>query len=224
MVAKESKPPKPLKRKSVPRLDIGPDELLAAQKADKTLTTYWDLVDKPTDQGKPQFVAKKGLLYRKYFGKQDTDNLMQLVVPTDLREKVVSLAHDTLLAGHRGSAKTLSRVQQEFYWPGIHDYITRYVASCDLCQRNVSKGTVPKAPMGKLPLIGTPFSILCVDLIGPISPPSDGYRYILTTIDMCTRFPEAIPLKDISSSNVAEALLEIFSRVGLPNGVHSDRG
>ena len=34
-----------------------------------------------------------------------------LVVPKELREKVVSLAHDTLLAGYRGPAKTLSRVQ-----------------------------------------------------------------------------------------------------------------
>jgi len=136
---------------------------------------------------------------------------------------VVSLAHDTLLAGHRGAGKTLSRVQQEFYWPGVHDYVTRYVASCDLCQTNVSKGTVAKVPMGKLPLVGTPFSMICVDIIGPISPPSERY-YILTTIDMCTRFPEAVPLKDISASTVAEALLEIFSRVGLPYKVHSDRG
>jgi len=42
--------------------------------------------------------------------------VVQLVVPKELREKVVSLAHDTLLAGHREAAKTLSRVQQEFYW------------------------------------------------------------------------------------------------------------
>ena len=41
---------------------------------------------------------------------------------------------------------------------------------------------------------------------------------------MCTRFPEAIPLKDIYTSTVAEALLEIFSRIGLPNKIHSDRG
>jgi len=40
-------------------------------------------------------------------------------VPTEMREKVVSVAHDTLLAGHRGAAKTLSRVQKEFYWPGV---------------------------------------------------------------------------------------------------------
>jgi len=61
-------------------------------------------------------------------------------------------------------------------------------------------------------------------IIGPISPPSEEYRYILTMIDMCTRLPEAVPLKDISASTVAEALLEIFRRVGLPYKVHSDRG
>jgi len=41
---------------------------------------------------------------------------------------------------------------------------------------------------------------------------------------MCTRFPEAVTLKDITTSTVAEALLEIFSRVRLPLKVHSDRG
>ena len=42
--------------------------------------------------------------------------------------------------------------------------------------------------------------------------------------DTFTHFPEAVPLKDINASTVAEALLEIFSRVGLPYKVHSDRG
>jgi len=54
--------------------------------------------------------------------------------------------------------------------------------------------------------------------------PSDGYRYILTTIDMCTRFPEALPLKDIHISTVAEALLEVFSQVRLLNKTHSNCG
>ena len=49
-------------------------------------------------------------------------------------------------------------------------------------------------------------------------------RYILTLTDMCTRFPEAVALNDITTSTVAEALLEIFSGVGLPLKVHSDRG
>jgi len=195
MVAKESKPPKPLKVKSVPGLDIGPEELKVKQKADESLKKYRELVDKPTEDGKPQFFEKKGILCRRYFGRRGEDAIVQLVVPKELREKVVSLAHDTLLAGHRGPAKTLNRVQQEFSWPGVHEFVTRYVASCDLCQRNVSKGTVSKAPLGKLPLVETPFSVICVDIVGPISPPSEGFQYVLTTIDMCTRFPEAVPLK-----------------------------
>jgi len=58
---------------------------------------------------------------------------MQLVVPVGMRQRVVALARDTLLSGHRGAAKTLRRVQQEFYWPGIYNFVTRYVASCNLC-------------------------------------------------------------------------------------------
>jgi len=127
MVANEKKLPKPLKVNSVPGWDTGPDEIKAKQKKDDSLKEYWDLVDKPVEVGKPQFFLKKGILYRKYSGKKDTDEKIQLVVPTELRQKVVSLAHDTLLAGHRGAGKTLSRVQQEFYWPGVHDYVTHRV-------------------------------------------------------------------------------------------------
>jgi len=202
MKVKEGKTQKPLKVTSIPGLDIGPEQLMEQQKTDNTLKKYWELAENPVENGKTQFFIKYGILYRKYSGKHDGEDIIQLVVPESLRENVVSLAHDTLLSGHRGSTKTLKRVLQEFYWPGIHNFVLRYVSSCDLCQRNVSKGTVGKAPLGSLPVIGTPFSVICIDLIGPLSPPSDGNRWILTIIDMCTRFPECIPLKDISSSSV----------------------
>jgi len=44
-------------------------------------------------------------MYRKYTSKEG-DTKIQLVVPTEIREKVVSVAHDTLLAGHRGAANS----------------------------------------------------------------------------------------------------------------------
>jgi len=61
MVDKESKPPKPLKVKSVPGLDIGPEELKAKQKADESLKKYRELMDKPNEDEKPQFFEKKGI-------------------------------------------------------------------------------------------------------------------------------------------------------------------
>jgi len=66
---------------------------------------------------------------------------------------------------------------------------------------------------------------VAVDLVGEISPASyRGHRYILTLVDYATRYPEAVPLKKISTFTVAEALVRIFSRVGIPQEILSDQG
>ncbi|XP_047484209.1 uncharacterized protein LOC125035941 [Penaeus chinensis] len=51
-----------------------------------------------------------------------------------------------------------------------------------------------------------------------------GNKYVLTLIDYATRYPEAVPLKNIDTVTVAESLVEIFSRVGVPREILSDRG
>ena len=53
------------------------------------------------------------------------------------------------------------------------------------------------------------------NIVGPLSPPSEGHRFFLTVIDLCTRFPDAVPLKDIHTSTVAEALIGISLGLGL---------
>ncbi|XP_070179136.1 uncharacterized protein [Littorina saxatilis] len=52
----------------------------------------------------------------------------------------------------------------------------------------------------------------------------DGNRYILTMVDYATRYPEAIPLKSIEATRVAEALVTMWSRLGIPSEVLTDRG
>ena len=74
-------PPKPLKVKSVPGLDIGPEELKVKQIADESLEKYRELVNKPIEDEKPQFFEKKGILYRRYFGRRGEDAIVQFVVP-----------------------------------------------------------------------------------------------------------------------------------------------
>ncbi|GFR73074.1 Gypsy retrotransposon integrase-like protein 1 [Elysia marginata] len=51
-----------------------------------------------------------------------------------------------------------------------------------------------------------------------------GNRYILTIVDSARRWPEAIPLRNITTMAVAEAIFCAFSRLGLPKQVMSDRG
>ena len=70
-----------------------------------------------------------------------------------------------------------------------------------------------------------PFKCVAVDLIGPIMPASDkGHRYVLTLVDYAKRYPEAVPLKNIDTEIVAEAHLDLYSRVGIPEEVLSDLG
>jgi len=89
----------------------------------------------------------------------------------------------------------------------------------------VAKGRVPNVPLDFMPRITEPFKRIAIDLVGPLSPPSEeGHRYILSVIDIASRYPEAIPLKKIDTVSVAEALLSVFSRMGFPEEILSDRG
>jgi len=200
-----------------------------AQQEDKTL----DGVRKYAGEGKEffrrkknefsMFILKRGVLYRKVkIGDLERE---QLLVPSQCRSAVLDLAHSSIMGGHLATGKTKDRVMEKFFWPGITKDIERYCKSCDVCQRTVDKGKVQRAKLGKMPIIGEPFSRLAVDIVGPIEPrSSDGSRYILTVVDFATRYPEAVALQNIDTASVAEALVNIFSRVGIPREVLSDRG
>ncbi|KAK3786266.1 hypothetical protein RRG08_051807 [Elysia crispata] len=79
--------------------------------------------------------------------------------------------------------------------------------------------------MENIPVVFVPFKRIAVDLIGPIEPASEaGHRYILTLVDYATRYPEAVPLKRIDTETVAEALVDIYSRLSVPEEILSDQG
>ena len=90
-----------------------------------------------------------------------------------------------------------------------------------MCQKTTPQGKVFPVPLGSMPFICTPFERVAVYLVGPLSPKSSqGHHYILTIIDLATRYPEAVPLKDISAISEAEALLAFFfSRMGFPKEI-----
>jgi hypothetical protein len=49
-------------------------------------------------------------------------------------------------------------------------------------------------------------------------------RYILTMVDYATRYPEAVALSSIETEKVAEALVDMFSRLGIPEEMLTDCG
>ena len=115
------------------------------------------------------------------------DTQKQILVPKSLRAKVIEVAYDCLFGGHLRVKKTDDRIQTNFFWPGLHDNLSSFCRSCDVCQKTVPRGSVPPAPSGDMPLIDQPFKRVAIDLKGPIAPASDkGHRYILTLVDYAT--------------------------------------
>ena len=204
------------------------EKLKQMQHDDESLRKYWNLNDVVVrGQAEISFEVKGGVLYRIYKHPyvNGSKPLKQVMVPVQLRNRIMKLAHGSIMVGHMGIKKTADKIQSAFYWPGIQGDVTRYCKSCDICQKTVNKGSVAKVPLEKMPLIDKPFKRVAINLVGPISPPSeDGHRYILTLVDFATCYPEAVLLKNMDTETVAEALVDIFSRFGVPEEILSDLG
>lgn len=96
--------------------------------------------------------------------------------------------------------------------------------SCDSCQRVGKPNEKCKAPLKLVPLITEPFRRLIIDAVGPLPVTESGYKYILTMLCPATKFPEAVPLKELSSSEIVDGLLSVFSQIGFPAEIQSDHG
>ncbi|XP_062588249.1 uncharacterized protein LOC134249909 [Saccostrea cucullata] len=229
-VKKKQKPYPQLQVPEIVKDNIRPDDIKIAQEKDETLgkIRQWVAADQEVlkRRGKIRWFLKNGLIYSKY---QSTDEngkfFIQLVVPQKFKEVVMKFAHESIMSGHLATCRTTSRILTEFYWPGIQSDVKRFCHPCDICQRTVHKGRVTRHPLQKMTLIDEVFKRVAVDIVGPIHPVTDkGNRYILTLIDFASRYPEAIPLASIETERVAEGLLEIFSRMGIPDEILSDMG
>ena len=51
-----------------------------------------------------------------------------------------------------------------------------------------------------------------------------GNKYVLVIMDYTTKWPEAFPLRNITSETIIECLIEVTSRLEVPKEVLSDKG
>ena len=95
--------------------------------------------------------------------------------------------------------------------------------SVECCQKAFGRREV-HAPLVPLPIIEEPFTRVAMDVVGPLPCSSSGKRFILVICDYATRYPEAVPMKSVDAASVAEELLKIFSRVGVPQEILTNQG
>lgn len=172
-----------------------------------------------TDRG---YVLNQGVLYR--FVDDSESEEPQLVVPESLRSQVMYECHDSPTAAHSGIQRTIHRIAQHFYFPGMRRYVTEYLKTCTECQRYKSSNLKPPGLL-QTPVPAQRFEVIAVDLFGPLPKGPQNERWILIVEDIASKWVELFALTEATAENCSKTLVsEVFMRFGLPRRMISDNG
>ena len=139
-----------------------------------------------------------------------------LAIPEVCTDKIITLYHSNLFAGHQGVIKTYLTISDRFYIPNLMHYLRSYIKGCHICQLNKKEKLPERQLQSRINLNYRPLSRLSMDL--KVMPKSyRGDRYILCVIDEVTNYIITAPVKQAKSEEVGEILINsVFSKYCVP--------
>jgi len=152
-----------------------------------------------------------------------------LIQGPDTPRETVSVSHrkelliDTHALGHIGANAMVKHIHSlNKTWAFLAKDCLEYVQRCRECQRvNIArKGYHPMSAIHAQ----LPGEHMAMDLTGPFPVESDGNRFLLILVDVCTRFVFLVPIPNKGSITIARELYRIFTTIGFPRVLQSDNG
>ena len=201
------------------RLPLKPKQLQQLQKNDTYCRDVAKKLHKDTELQKI-FIKEEGGLYRLWM--EDGITFKCILVPQVPQDFMIILAHD--YSGHSGSRRTYNCLKRQYYWPGIRKQIFRHCQKCKECV--LQNQGQPEKCFGHFDLPDLPMEFICMDLVGPIHPPSSrGNKYVLMVIDMLTGFTMAVPIKNKNAETICEAYRNhVYCTFGGSSRILTDNG
>jgi transposase InsO family protein len=143
------------------------------------------------------------------------------VIPTP--EEQAAMIQRRHLLGHF-SVETVTKElwRDGFWWPRMRRDIAAHIAECVACQRFnvVQEGYHPLQSIEA----DKPWDHLQMDLIGPVPESTEGFKWILTIVDVMTGFTLLRALKTRTMEDIARALWLLICDFGVPRILQSDNG
>ena len=102
-------------------------------------------------KSKDQLVMKNGLLYWQSKQGQTQETVLQFVVPQIHRNAALNGCHRE--AAHQGQSRSLSLMQEQFWWPGMARDLRNHIRKCGHCKK--FEATPPVAPLRPLMCSGS---------------------------------------------------------------------
>jgi transposase InsO family protein len=133
---------------------------------------------------------------------------------------ILSAAHGM---GHEGIEKTLHRLRQDFFIPGVAAAVKEHVQACAICQRNKVEHLHPAGLLQPLEVPSTIWSHITMDFVEGFSR-VNGKSVILTVVDRFSKYAHFVPLgHPYTATSVAKVFFEeIVCLHGLPESIVSD--
>ena len=150
-----------------------------------------------------KYVLLDSLLFRISLEKETA----VLAIPETCADKIITVYHKSLFAGHQGVIKTYLTISDNFFVPNLIHYLRSYIKGCHICQLSRNEKLPSRHLQTRINPNYVPMSRLSMDL--KVMPRSDkGHRYILCIIAEVTNFLITVLIFQARSEEVGEALLE----------------
>ena len=169
-------------------------------------------------RGFDKLVLMTDVLYR-VTGDDDGER-HQLLLPDSYKDFAWSHLHCDL--GHPGRERSLSLLQERFYWPGMYEFVENKIKSCKRCVVAKSPHLPESAPLHPIST-SQPMELICVDFLSV--EPSGGCGNILVVTDHFSKYAQAYATRNQTARTTARVLYDNFIvHYGFPGKLHSDQG
>ena len=130
-----------------------------------------------------------------------------LAIPEICVDKIITLYHTSLFAGHQGVVKTYLTMKDKFFIPNLMYYLRSFMKGCHVCQLSRSDKPPTRQLQPRIYLNYKLLSKLSMDL--KVMPRSQkGHKFILCIIDEMMNYLITVPIFQSRSEKVGEALIE----------------
>ena len=138
----------------------------------------------------------------------------QICVSYNLLGVVMFISHEMDLAGHFAARSSVIRAKTMFYSPTLNMDLTNLNAVCSIYCNVSILPTLRRA--------GYLGHYMKSDLVGPLKPDIQGFKYVCSLQDGFSRHIHLTPLKDKSAHSVPKALYDYGCMWGFPDVYHTD--
>ena len=146
-----------------------------------------------------------------------------MAIPETCADKIITLYHASLFAGHQAVIKMYLTISDKFFIPNLIHYLRSFLKACHICQLARNDKPPTRQLETRINLNYKPMSRLSMDL--KVMPRSQKrHQYILCIKDGVTNYLVTTPLYQARSEEVREVLIEsVISKFGTPEYIMMDQ-